>query len=310
MDRLGAMSMLIEVVDAGSFSAAARQLRVPLTTVARKISDLEAALGAKLLIRTTRRLSLSDAGIAYVAAARRIVDQVDEAERAVAGEFSVPKGELVVTAPVQLGQLHVLPIVADFLALFPEINIRLLLLDHNVQLVADHVDMAVRIGKLPDSTMISTTVGSMRTVICASPQLLAVHGVPQTAAELQKMPCITFEGPGPLSGWRLTDPETKMPVVVPVTARLSVTTAEAAVRAALLHVGVTRLLHYQVAGALKAGDLRIVLEPFEPTPAPVNLVHAGRGQMPLKMRSFMDFAVPRLRRSLLEFSNANGERPD
>jgi DNA-binding transcriptional LysR family regulator len=307
MDRLGAMSMLIDVVDSGSFSAAARRLRVPLTTVARKISDLEIALGAKLLVRTTRKLSLTDAGITYLAAARRIVDQVDEAEREVAGEFTVPKGNLVITAPVQFGQLHVLPIVADFLALFPEINIRLLLLDQNVQLVEDHIDMAVRIGRLPDSAMISTTVGSMRSVICASPELLAAHGVPQTAADLQKMPCITFDGPGPLSGWRLTDPKTKSPLMVPVASRLLVTTVEAAVRAALLHVGATRLLHYQVADAVRAGGLKIILESFEPVPVPVSLVHAGRGQMPLKMRRFMDFALPRLRQSLLEFRDAGDE---
>jgi DNA-binding transcriptional LysR family regulator len=181
------------------------------------------------------------------------------------------------------------------------------LLDQNIKLVEGHVDMAVRIGKLPDSAMISTTVGSMRTVISASPELLAVHGVPQTAAELQKMPCITFDGPGPLSGWRLTDPKTKTPLMVPVASRLIVTTAEAAVRAALLHVGVTRLLHYQVADALATGGLEIVLERFEPAPAPVSLVHAGRGQMPLKMRRFIDFAVPRLKRILLEIADANEE---
>jgi len=303
MDRLGAMAMLIDVVDSGSFSAAARRLRMPLTTVARKVSDLEAALGVKLLVRTTRKLSLTDAGIAYLAAARRIIDQVDEAEREAAGEFTVPKGDLVITASVQFGQFHVLPIVSEFLALFPDINIRLLLLDHNVQLVDDHVDMAVRIGKLPDSAMISTRVGSMRTVICASPSLMAVHGVPQTAEDLGKMPCITFDGPGPLSGWRLTDPKTKTAVLVPIIPRLLVTTVEAAVRAALLHVGVTRLLHYQVADAVKAGGLQLLLEAFEPEPAPVSLVHVGRGQMPQKTRRFIDFAIPRLKRSLLEFGS-------
>ncbi|MDX3973579.1 LysR substrate-binding domain-containing protein [Shinella sp.] len=305
MDRLGAMSLLIDVVDSGSFSAAARRLGVPLTTVARKISDLEAALGAKLLVRTTRKLSLTDAGVTYLTAARRIIDQVDEAEREVSGEFTAPKGELVITAPVQFGQLHVLPIVADFLDQFPDINIRLLLLDRNVQLVEDHVDMAVRIGRLPDSAMIATTVGSMRTVICASPELFAVHGIPQTVAALQEMPCIVFDGPGSSANWRLTDPQTKASTLVPMAPRLSVTTVEAAIRAALLHVGVIRLFQYQVADAVKAGSLRIVLEPFEPEPAPVNVVHVARGQMPLKMRSFLDFALPRLRRRLLEFQGAS-----
>ena len=295
MDRLEAMSMLIEVVEKGSFSAAARTMRAPVTTVTRKISDLESALGAKLLVRTTRKLSLTDAGITYLSAARRIIDQVEEAEREVAGEFTAPKGELVITAPIQFGQLHVLPVVGDFLALFPQINVRLLLLDRNVQLVEDHVDMAVRIGKLPDSTMIATAIGSMRMVICASPESLAGRRIPQTAEELQRLPCVTFDGPMPSPGWQLRDPETGAPIVVPITSRLSVTTVEAAVRAAVGNVGVTRLLYYQVADAIKAGKLQVIMEQFEPQPAPVSLVHAARGQMPLKMRRFLDFAAPRLR---------------
>src|SRR5579875_4080433 len=132
MDRFEAMSMLLKVVGKGSLSAASRSLRVPVATLSRKVSDLEALLGAKLLIRTTRRLTLTDAGIAYVSAARRIVEQVEEAEREAAGEFTTPKGELVVTAPILFGRLHVLPVVTDFLALFPEINIRLLLADRNI----------------------------------------------------------------------------------------------------------------------------------------------------------------------------------
>ncbi len=295
MDRFEAMSMLIGVVEKGSFSAAARTMRVPVTTVTRKISDLESVLGAKLLVRTTRKLSLTDAGISYLAAARRIIDQVEEAEREVAGEFTAPKGELVVTAPIQFGQLHVLPVLIDFLALFPQINVRLLLLDRNVQLVEDHVDMAVRIGKLPDSTMIATAIGSMRMVVCASPEFLADSAIPQRPEELQRLPCVTFDGPTPSPGWQLRDPQTNAPMIVPVTSRLSVTTVEGAVRAAIRNVGVTRLLYYQVADAIKAGKLQVILEQFEPDPAPVSLVHAARGQMPLKMRRFLDFALPRLR---------------
>ncbi|MBX9458077.1 MAG: LysR family transcriptional regulator [Rhizobium sp.] len=303
MDRLEAMSILVAVVESGSFSAAARKLRVPVTTVARKISNLEALLGAEVLIRTTRKLTLTDAGTSYVAAARRILEQVDDIERAVAGEFTIPKGELVITAPVQFGQLHVLPVVIDFLAAFPEITIKLLLLDRNMHLAEDQVDMAVRIGRLADSAMISTTVGAMRTVVCASPTFLDLHGTPQAPADLLAMPCVTFDGPGPMAGWRFADPKTGKPLLIPVEARLSVTTAEAAVRAALRHVGATRLLHYQVANAVAANGLRVVLEQFETEPVPVSLVHAGRGQMPIKMRRFLDFAVPRLRRSLLDISN-------
>jgi DNA-binding transcriptional LysR family regulator len=304
MDRLEAMSLLIEVVDQGGFSAAGRSLRVPVTTISRKISDLEEAVGAKLLIRTTRKVDLTDAGGTYVKAARRIIDQVEEAQREAAGEFTVPKGDLVITAPVHFGQLHVLPVVSDFLALFPQINIRLLLLDRHVHLVEDHVDMAVRIGKLPDSAMIATGIGSMRTVVCASPHFFAGHGAPQTPSDLAKLPCVTFDGPMPSPSWQLRNPKTGAPIDIPIVSRLSVTTTGAAVAAATRHVGATRLLHYQVADALKAGTLRIVLEEYEPEPTPVSLVHAARGQMALKMRRFLDFATPRLR---LDISGVSGK---
>lgn len=296
MDRFDAMSLLLAVVDAGSLSAAGRANGVPVPTLSRRISDLEARLGTRLLIRTTRKLSLTDAGIGYVAAARRILDAMDEAERTAAGEFTTPKGELVVTAPVLFGRLYVLPVVTAFLAQYPQINVRLLLSDRNQDLVEEHIDMAVRIGAQPDSALVATRIGVMRTVICASPALLAAHGVPQTPEALARMPTIDFDGPAP--SWRLG--RTGGPAVgeIALAPRLSVTTAEAAAQAAVQGVGITRLFHYQVAEAVAAGTLKILLTAFEPEPAPIHLIHAGRGQMPLKMRRFMDFAAPRLRSAL------------
>jgi DNA-binding transcriptional LysR family regulator len=173
------------------------------------------------------------------------------------------------------------------------------LLDRNVALVEDHVDMAIRIGKLPDSTMISTTIGSFRTVICGSPELFARQGVPRNAEEFQRLPCVTFDGPLPSPGWQLHDPKTKIPIIVPITSRLSVTTIEAALRAAVLHVGVTRLLCYQVVDSVSSGRLQVVLKRFEPEAAPVSIIHAARGQMPIKTRVFLDFATPRLRKLLV-----------
>jgi DNA-binding transcriptional LysR family regulator len=153
MDRLEAMSILLLTVEKGSFSAAARELRIPLPTVSRKVSELEAHLGTPLLIRTTRRLSLTEAGTAYVAAAKRILEEVNEAERIAAREFITPRGELVLTAPMLFGRLHLLPIVTEFLVTFPEIDVRLVLSDRNLHLIDDHVDMAVRIGGLPDGSV-------------------------------------------------------------------------------------------------------------------------------------------------------------
>jgi DNA-binding transcriptional LysR family regulator len=301
------MSMLVAVTERGSLSAAGRALQIPLATLSRKISDLEALLGARLLIRTTRKLTLTDAGIGYVAAARRILEQVGDAEREAAGEFTTPKGELVITAPIMFGRLHVLPAVADFLATFREINIRLVLTDRNVDLVDDHVDMAVRIGSLPDSSMIATQIGAMRTVTCAGPALLADHGTPENPQDLLRFPCVIVDTPMPSPGWQFRRPRSSAMLAIHVLPRLTVSTTEAAAQAAIRNVGVTRLLHYQAVEAVERGELRIVLKSFEPEPVPVHLLHAFRGQMPLKMRRFLDFVAPRLRKALSAISSARSE---
>ncbi len=304
MDRFEAMAMLVKVTEMGSLSAAGRALQVPLATLSRRISDLEARLGAKLLIRSTRKLILTDAGIAYVEAARRILEQVEDAEREAAGEFTTPKGELTITAPTMFGRLYVLPIIAEFLAMFPEINIQLILTDRHVDLLDAHVDMAVRFGVLPDSSMVVTQVGMMRMVTCASPQLLIQHVEPQRPDDLLNIPCIAVDSPLPISLWRFQYLDQQAMFDVPIQPRLRVTTTDAAVKAAILSVGVTRLLHYQVFEAIQTKTLRIVLSAYEPDPIPVHLLHASRGQMPLKMRRFLDFAAPRLKVLLAELSAA------
>ena len=291
MDRLEAMTILLRVVDRGNFSAASRDLGVPLPTISRKVKELEEHLGTRLLVRTTRKVALTDAGATYVASARRILDEVDETERVAAGEFHVPRGELILTAPLFFGRLHVLPIVTEFVAAYPEINARLLLADRNLHLIEDHVDIAVRIGSLPDSTMIATRVGSMRTVVCASPKLLARHGMPKSPEEIAGLPCVNFEFLSPTSSWlfRLKGP--KGTTDVPIRPRLSVTTAEAAVWASSEGVGATRVLHYQCADAVRDGLVRIILADFEVEPLPVHLLHAGAGRY-LRRRGFSSISPP------------------
>lgn len=298
VDRFEAMSTLLAVVDRNGFSAASRALGVPVATLSRRVSDLEATLGARLLVRTTRKLSLTDVGLAYVASARRILEQVEDAEREATGEFVTPKGELVVAAPILFGRLHLLPVITDFLALFPEVDVRLQLADRNVHLIDDRVDMAVRIGALPDSGLIATRVGALRSVLCASPGLLASHGEPGSPLELARWPTVAHDILSPLNIWRFRAPDTDLPLEVPITPRLTVTTAEAAIDAAVRGVGLTRQLCYQAAEAVNAGTLKVILTEFEPDTLPVHLLHAGRGQMPLKMRRFLDFAAPRLRSAL------------
>ena len=293
MNLFESMSLLVAVVDSGSLSAAARRLGVPLPTVSRKIADLETHLKTRLLHRTTRTLSLTEAGITYVAACRRILEEVGEAERTAIGEHVSPKGELVVTAPANFGRLHVVPVVAGFLAQYPEININLVLTDRVVHLMEEHADAAVRIGELPDSTLIATRVGAVRRVVCGSPAYLAAHGVPATPADLADHQCISYEVLASMRAWVFGTGKSE--VSIPVRSRLAVNTAEAAIAAAMLGMGLIRVLSYQVTDAVRQNSLAIVLEDYESTPLPVSLVHKGQAPLPLKLRAFLDFATPRLR---------------
>ncbi|MER8411973.1 LysR family transcriptional regulator [Mesorhizobium sp. M7A.F.Ca.US.010.02.1.1] len=296
MDRLEAMSLFVAAVEAGSLSAASRRFGIPLATVSRKVSDLERHLNTRLLNRSTRRLTPTDAGQAYLAACRRILDDVGEAERTAAGEYSAPTGELAITAPVVFGRLHVLPVVTGFLAAYPDVDIRLILADRITQLVEDHFDLAIRIGRLPDSSLVAMGVGAIRRVVCASPAYLAEHGTPITPEDLETHDCITFEGLASAATWSFIKGKAEIPVQVH--SRLQVNTAEAAIDAAIAGVGLTKVLSYQIEAALRSGMLRVLLEEFEPNPWPVSLVHAGHGLLPVKLRAFLDFAGPRLKERL------------
>ncbi|RWD56435.1 MAG: LysR family transcriptional regulator [Mesorhizobium sp.] len=298
MDRLDAMSLFVATVEAGSLSAAARRAGVPLATVSRKLSVLETHLKTRLLNRSARRLTLTDAGQSYLAACRRILEEVSEAERAAAGEYSSPTGELVITAPVVFGRLHVLPVVTAFLAAYPDVDIRLTLSDRITQLVEEHIDLAVRIGELPDSAMVAMRVGSIRRVVCAGPAYLAERGTPLELRDLAGHDCVTFEGLAAPATWSFVSGNRE--TAVPVRSRLQVNTAEAAIDAAIAGLGLTKVLSYQVDAAVRAGALRVVLEPFEPPPWPVNLVHTGQGLLPVKLRAFLDFAAPRLKERLAQ----------
>jgi DNA-binding transcriptional LysR family regulator len=293
MDRFESMSTLLAVVEAGSLSAAARRLNTPLTTVSRKVAELETHLKTRLLTRSSRRIALTDAGRSYVAACKRILEELGEAERAASGEYSAPRGDLMITAPVVFGRLHVLPVVIDFLRAYPDINIRMGLADRVVNILEESVDLAVRIGHLPDSSLVARRVGAIRRVLCASPSYLAERGTPKQPADLAAHDCITFEGMTAPESW--TFPSGTSETTVAIRSRLVVNTAEAAIDAAKAGIGVTRVLSYQAASALRDGALVLALEAFEPPPLPVNLVHVGQRLLPLKLRAFLDFATPRLR---------------
>src|SRR5271165_1848816 len=255
MDRLEAMSILVKAVETGSLSAAARSLAVPLATVSRKVSELEAHLKTRLLNRSSRRLTLTDAGRSYVAACRRILEDVEEAERAASGEYSAPKGDLIITAPIVFGRLHVLPIAMEFLKAYPDIDIRMVLADRVVNLLEDHVDLALRIGALPDSSLVATRVGSIRRVTCGSPAYFAERGTPKSPNDIRTHDCITFDGLASTDAWTFT--MGKSSATVAIHSRFIVNTAEAAIDAAVAGIGITRVLSYQIADGLRTGALAI-----------------------------------------------------
>ena len=296
MDRFEAMKTLLAAVDGGSLSAASRTLGVPLPTVSRRVSDLEAHLRAQIVVRTSRKLLLTDVGRDYVAACRRLLDGLEDAERAAAGEYRAPRGHLVITASVMFGRLHVEPVLLDFLNAYPDIDARLVLADHVVNLVDDHIDVAVRVGSLPDSSMVAIRLGEVGWVTCASPAYLERYGIPDRPEALAKHSCIMFEGLYSNSLWNFG--RGKQAAVQPITPRFSVNTADAAISAAVAGTGITRVLSYQVRARVAAGELALILREFEPAPLPVHLVYAGQGLVPLKLRAFLDYAAPRLRLAL------------
>jgi len=294
MDRLEAMFMFAAIVDGGSLSAAGRRLNVPLATVSRKLADLEAHLKTRLITRSTRKLVLTDAGRDYLDACRQILEQVDEAERAASGAYAKVKGQLVVAAPIMFGRLHVVPVAAAFLEAHPEVDVQLRLGDRNVDLIEEHVDVALRIGALPDSNLVATQVGTIRRVVCASPSYLDRFGTPHSLGDLAAHCCITFDGLEAATAWTFVGAE-GLKRQASVRSRMTVSTADAAIEAAVLGLGLTRVLSYQVADALHDARLVRVLVDEESPAVPASLIYPGQGRLPMKTRAFIDFAVGRLR---------------
>lgn len=294
MDRFEAIRTLLAAVDGGSLSAASRSMALPLPTVSRRVSDLEAHLDTQLVIRTSRKLILTEAGAAYVTAMRRVIEQVSEAERAASGEYRAPRGELLVTAPILFGALHVAPIIHDFLGVYPEVSVRLVLSDALIDLTENHVDVALRIGKLPDSSLVARRVGAVRWVICASPDYVRRRGEPATPAALSAHDCIAFEGLQTYRSW----PFGAGAQTVTIRPRFSVNTADAVIAAAVAGLGIARVMSYQASRAVADRQLVALLLQDTVDRLPVHLVHAPQPLLPVKLRAFLDFVAPRLKIAL------------
>jgi DNA-binding transcriptional LysR family regulator len=296
MDRLEAMSLVLAVAEAGSLSAAARQEKAPLATVSRKVSELEAHLRTKLFNRSSRALVPTDAGRSYIAAAKRILADVAEAERAASGEYTTPRGDLNVSAPVTLGRYYLQPVLTEFLAAFPEVDVQLGLQDRAVNLLEEDVDVAVRLGTLADSSLIAVRIGEVVRVVCASPAYLKSRGTPKSPGDLSRHDVISYAPLQSPTTWRFKRDQTEF--AVPVRSRLTVGNIDSACDAARAGIGITEAFSYHVAESIKSGELVPLLQDFQPPPLPVSFVYSPGRFMPVKLRAFLDFALPRLKARL------------
>lgn len=296
MDRLHEIEVFVAVAEAGGFARAARRLRLSPPAVTRAVAALEERLGARVFERTTRSLVITEVGRRFLETARRILADLDAAEKEAVGTTTMPQGHLTVTASPAFGRSVVAPVVGAFLDRHPRVTVSLLLLDRLANLVEEGIDVAVRIAHLPNSSLIARRVGAVRRLLVASPDYLARRGVPRTPQDLRLHAVIAFTGLMPDRAWRYADGTATG--TVSFMPRLEVNDALAAVAAAEAGEGITVSLSYMVADAIRAGRLVPVLDAHAPPPVPVHVVHPGSRLVSPKLRAFVDFAAPRLRETL------------
>jgi DNA-binding transcriptional LysR family regulator len=293
MDRLRAMEVFVRIVERGTLAGAADRLGVSAPSVVRTLAALERSLGVRLLNRTTRRSSLSDVGREYYERCRRVLAEIEATDAALRSRRTRPKGLLRLTAPVAFGQLRVAPIVTEFLGKHPGVEVELLLLDRVVDLVEEGVDAAIRIAHLPESSLVATPAGTTRRVVCASPAYLKRAGVPQTPADLAGHSCVVFTGLTSNNDWTFSG----NPSQVSVRPRLRTNQFNVAIDAIVNGLGCGQFLSYQVEALFAARKATHILEAFEPPAVPIQIVYAHARFLSPNVRAFVDFAVPRLRRS-------------
>ena len=293
MDRLTEMQIYVAVAECEGFAAAARRLGISPPVATRAVAGLEARLGVKLLNRTTRYVRVTDAGQRYLEDARRVLAAADEADEAAIGINGEPRGHLTVTAPVLFGRIYVMPGIVDYLQRFPATEVSALFVDRVVNLLEEGVDVALRIGELGDSSFKALRVGSVRRVLCASPDYIARNGLLAHPEALTNHPLIVATNLGANIEWRFI--QDGNPLAVRIKPRLNVTSNDSAIEAAVRGLGITRVMSYQVALELESGQLKVLLSEFEPAPVPIHILHREGRYAATKVRSFIDLMVERLR---------------
>lgn len=293
MDRLDAMRTFVAVVECGGFASAARKQNLSPPVVTRAVADLEERLGLRLLTRTSRVVRVTEAGARYAADCRRILAEIDDAEDSVIGSYGEPRGTLALTAPVLFGHLYVTPVVASYLQRHPDTEAQCWFVDRVVNILEEGIDVAVRIGELPDSSLQATRVGWVRRVLVAAPSYLEAHGEPRTPADLERHTLISSPGLTPSPEWHFG--RGKEQSSVRVHPRLRTTTNDSAITAALAGLGIARLLSYQVAAPLRSETLKVVLERFESAPVPIHVVHHEGNRPSRKVKAFLEMIVETLK---------------
>jgi DNA-binding transcriptional LysR family regulator len=285
------MTAFLAVVDTDGFSAAARKLGVSPSVITRAVTELEERLGTRLLTRTTRFVRLTDTGRVYADNCRRILADLEDADSTAAGTHAEPRGQITITATVNFGAMYVAPVVREYLALYPQVAMHCWFVDRNVNLVDEGVDVAVRIGQLPDSSLQAIKVGRVRQVMCAAPAYLARHGAPLRPEDLSQHTIVTATGLTPTPEFRFAND-----LKIRVQPRMTTTTNESAAAMAVAGFGITRLPLYQIAPAVQRGELQLVLEAFERPAVPIHVVHREGRNASSKVRSFIDMTVDALRK--------------
>ena len=293
MDRLHAMETFVQIVDKGSLTAAADALDTSLPSVVRVLASLERHLQVRLLNRTTRRMHLTDEGARFLERCRAILSQVREAEAALGSRGGEPQGKLAITAPVVFGRRYITPIVNAFVRRYPKVNIDLLLVDRFTNLVEEGLDVAVRVGELPDSSLVAVPVGQARRVICASPDYLRRQGKPRVPQDVAAHRCVRFTGVAPRDEWDFR--MGRREVAIPITSVVSCNQIDSALQACIDGLGLGMFFSYQVASHRKAGELKYVLEKFEAEPRPIQVIFPHSKLLSAKVRTFVDECVAQLR---------------
>lgn len=296
MDRFHLMSVFVAVVEAESLIGGARKLHMSPSAVTRAVAALEERLGVKLLTRTTRHVRMTQAGEKYYEDAKRVLVLADEADDAVLGLKAEARGLLTVTAPVLFGRLYVMPGIIQYLHVYPRVELNALFVDRIVNMWDEGVDVAIRIAELPDSSYMAIRVGSVRRVFCASPDYLAMYGIPQCPEDLSRHKLIMARGISPSNEMRFLREGKPLSIKVPPI--LSVNDNTSAITGAVAGLGITCLLNYQIAEPLMSGKLRIILSEFELAPVPVHILHREGRYSSAKIRSFVDMMAERLRPAL------------